>query len=150
MRGQAATEYLIILAVVVIIALIVVGVLSGFSRLAGGITEQQSQTYWAGADIGILANYRITTAGAELTLKNNKPFTLRVTDAQIGGKGSLGGENVTLAPSATTNVVVDSGATADCAKGSDFSYNVTISYTEPTSGRDFTFMGDFPLVGRCQ
>ena len=59
-RGQAATEYLIILAVVVIIALIVVGVLGAFPALSSGITKQQSEAYWINAEGCLLSHYPLT------------------------------------------------------------------------------------------
>ncbi len=149
-KGQAATEYLIILAVVVIIALIVVGVLGGFQGLTGGITEQQSATYWAGTEIGIQPNYRLSTSGAELTVKNNRPFTIKVQDVKLGGAGTMGGGAVTLNPGSTADVLVDTGATTGCTKGTYFSYNVTMVYVEPTSGRNFSLVGATPLVGTCQ
>lgn len=149
-KGQAATEYLIILAVVVIIALIVVGVLGGFSGLSGGISQQQSATYWQGAEVGIQPNYRVSTSGAELTVKNNRPFMITINSIKLHGTGSMTPSNLTLAQGASSSVVVDSGVGVGCTAGTPFSYNVTINYSEPSSGRAFGFTGAMPLVGICQ
>ena len=44
-KGQVSTEYLVILAVVLVIALVVVYLVSQGTGLGGGITESQSQSY---------------------------------------------------------------------------------------------------------
>ncbi|MEM4389625.1 MAG: hypothetical protein QXG98_03100 [Candidatus Micrarchaeia archaeon] len=150
MRAQAATEYLIILAVVVIIALIVVGVLGGFAGITGGISRQQSETYWSGAEIGILPNYLVNSSGAYLTVKNNRPFQISLTGITLNGIGAMTPATVSLAPGAIFNVVVDSGVGLTCTAGQPYAYTVTITYTEPASGRVFTFTGQNPLVGTCQ
>ncbi len=147
-RGQAATEYLIILAVVVIIALIVVGVLGGFQGLSGGITRQQSEAYWSSiADVGVLPNYKISPAVAELTVKNNRPFPIKVSNVLIDGSGVISPAGVTIPPGLTTNVNVSGHS---CIIGEQYSYNVQVTYVDPSTGRSFTFRGQNPLVGTCE
>ena len=46
MKGQGTTEYLIILAVIIVVALVVAGVMGWFPGAATAITEQQSKAYW--------------------------------------------------------------------------------------------------------
>lgn len=147
-RGQAATEYLIILSVVVIIALIVVGVLGGFAGISGGITRQQSEAYWSSiAEVGISANYRIAPNIAELTIKNNRPFTIRIDDLTLNGAGDIYPDGLILPPGQTSNLNV-SGHT--CTIGQAYSYNIQIKYTDPSTSRLFTFRGQNPIVGTCE
>ncbi len=147
-RGQAATEYLIILAVVVIIALIVVGVLGGFQGLSGGITRQQSEAYWSSiAEVGILPNYKISPAIAEITIKNNRPFTIRVSNVLIDDSGIISPQGITVPPGLTTNINVSGHS---CIIGEQYAYNMRIIYVDPSTGRQFTFRGQNPLVGTCE
>lgn len=147
-RGQAATEYLIILAVVVIIALIVVGVLGGFQGLSGGITRQQSEAYWSSiAEVGVLANYKISPAIAELTIKNNRPFPIRVSNVLIENTGTISPVGLSIPPGLTGNVNVSGHS---CIIGEVYSYNVQVVYVDPSTGRQFTFRGQQPLVGTCE
>lgn len=147
-RGQAATEYLIILAVVVIIALIVVGVLGGFQGLSGGITRQQSEAYWSSiAEVGVLPNYKISPAIAEMTVKNNRPFTIKVSNVLIDNNGLISPKDLTIPPGLTGNINV-SGHT--CIIGEQYAYNIRIIYVDPSTGRQFTFRGQNPLVGVCE
>jgi hypothetical protein len=147
-RGQAATEYLIILAVVVIIALIVVGVLGGFQGLSGGINRQQSEAYWSSiADVGVLPNYKISPAIAELTIKNNRPFAIKISSVLIDGVGAMSPVGITVPPGLTTNVNVSGHS---CIIQEQYTYNVQIIYIDPSTGRQFTFRGQQPLVGTCE
>jgi len=147
MRGQAATEYLIILAVVVIIALIVVGVLGAFPAISGSVTRQQSEAYWQNAEMGILSNYRISGSTAEVTVKNNKGFAVQLTGIAFDGEGNMGSP-VLLSPGSQANV--DVTGIPPCTTGQQFSYMVSISYEDRSTGRDFSFTGASSLVGTCQ
>ncbi|RLG19963.1 hypothetical protein DRN67_01280 [Candidatus Micrarchaeota archaeon] len=148
LRGQAATEYLIILAVVVIIALIVVGVLGAFPALSGGVTKQQSEAYWLNAEIGVLPNYRFSGNTANLTIKNNKGFTIRVTGIEFDGRGRMSPRSVLLAPGTQADIGVT--GLSRCNAGEQIGYTVSIDYEDSASGRDFTFTGTTQLVGTCQ
>ena len=48
-RGQGATEYLVLLAVVLIVALVSVALLGFFPGMASDAQETQSRAYWSGA-----------------------------------------------------------------------------------------------------
>ena len=48
MRGQGATEYLVLLAVVLIIALVAISLLGFFPSMAADAKITQSNTYWRG------------------------------------------------------------------------------------------------------
>ncbi|MGB9635142.1 MAG: hypothetical protein ACP5H8_01630 [Candidatus Micrarchaeia archaeon] len=149
-RGQGAIEYLLILGVVIVLVLIIIGVIVGFQSSVTSVTKQQSDTYWAGADIGILPNHLVNSSGAYITVKNNRPFRIRITEIKFiddsGSKGVLP-SSFTLSPGASADIELG-GVT--CIPGSDYSYAVQIKYTEPSSGRQFTFTGETPLIGRCQ
>jgi len=49
MKGQGATEYLVLLAVVLVIALVAIALLGFFPGMAGDAQETQSKAYWSGA-----------------------------------------------------------------------------------------------------
>jgi len=157
-RGQAAIEYLIILAVVVIIALIVIGVIGGFPGMTRGISERDSAAYWAGADVGITRYYVNGSADAvssQLVIRNNRLFTVNVTSITFEG-----GSNLINASSEDTGFLVTPGSAvlvvanftggSACTKGQSFSKNVVILYKDATYGVAYTFTGEKPLVGTCQ
>jgi len=147
-KGQAAIEYLIILAVVVIIALIVIGVIGGFPGMTRGVSERDSAAYWAGADIGITRYYLSNfTTTSQLVLRNNRLFSINVTAITFDGS-SVFATSTPLSPGSSTavNLTAASCATA----GQTVTKNVVITYKDATYGVTYTFTGEKPLVGTCQ
>jgi len=62
-KAQGATEYLIILAIVIIIALIVVGAMGGIPGIGTGAKSRASASFWQTSDIAI-PSYAVS-AGAD-------------------------------------------------------------------------------------
>jgi len=154
-KGQAATEYLIILAVVVIIALIVIGVMGGFPGMTKGISERDSAAYWAGADVGLI-RYNIVKSGSSaastLVFRNNKNFQVRVDNISFDGTNLTGFTTQYISPGASTSVN-STAANLNCGSanaGQSFTKNVVIYYTDPQYGNAYTFTGEKPMVGTCQ
>ena len=85
MRGQGATEYLVLLAVVLIVALVSVALLGFFPGMASDAQATQSKTYWQSASpISIIemdAKYYL--AGGYTTpyirLRNSGAYPIRIT-----------------------------------------------------------------------
>ncbi|MGM5484010.1 MAG: DUF1566 domain-containing protein [Nanobdellota archaeon] len=83
-KTQTATEYLIILAVVIVIALIVVGVLGGIPSIGGGAGKSASNAEMLTADIGI-TNYHVNSTNALIIIRNNKARIVNVDSVSIDG-----------------------------------------------------------------
>ncbi|MGM5484130.1 MAG: hypothetical protein ACQER9_04410, partial [Nanobdellota archaeon] len=84
-KAQTATEYLIILAVVIVIALIVVGILGGIPSIGGGANENRIKTYLTTMPVGI-TNFVVTPAKTTLLFRNNQPNTIRIDEISIDEK----------------------------------------------------------------
>ena len=56
-RGQAWAEYIIVLAVVVIMAGVAMYLAGGFAGGSGQIEERESAAYWLSADVAIIRYY---------------------------------------------------------------------------------------------
>jgi len=145
-RGQASTEYLIILAVVIVVALVVVGILGWFPGLGGGIRESASRAYWKAAQPFGIAEYKITTNGnVTLALQNNGEVRANVTKIYMGarminvGETFEGGETKTI----TGTLGGPCGSTGDT-----FSYDVKLMY-DTAYITDNQQLGDKPLIGKC-
>lgn len=148
-KGQASTEYLIILAVVIIVALIVVGVMGWFPGLSSEITADQSRAYWGAASPFSITDFKVDTSGnAEFTLENKLTDKLQLTEIALDGTSlSIDDANFTAGQSTTVN---GSGVSDLCSNAGDtFSVEVTISYDnlEGVSGQ--SQIGAKPLVGTC-
>jgi hypothetical protein len=165
-NAQSSTEYLVILAVVVIIALAVVGVLGGFPTLTKGISTKDSLSYWQSADIGVekpyLAKNTTLASLSSLVLRNNQNFGVTVTGISFGGdaaqNATVSGLPATLSPGQTQIVVMTTNDTNPCSSlnavtsgVSSYSETVAITYSDAAAENNkYQFTGAKPLVGTCQ
>jgi hypothetical protein len=143
-KAQTATEYLIILAVVIIIALIVVGVMGGIPGMGGNSKMKTSAAYWSTARIA-LTSYAIRPTGVNLSMRNNEINTLRIDSISLDGT-DLGIASRVL----TTGETAAFNSDAKTCVQDTFSYTVIINYTDVTTGGSYTFTGDGQtLDGTC-
>jgi uncharacterized protein (UPF0333 family) len=157
-RGQAAIEYLIILAVVVIIALIVIGVIGGFPGMTRGISERDSASYWSSADVGVTRYFIKGTADATSSMvifRNNRLFSVNVTSITFAGGSNLfniteQGTGLLLSPGSSSQILLNLTGGAVCTTGQSYSGTVVVLYKDATYGNSYTFTGEKPLVGTCQ
>ena len=90
--GQGATEYLVLLAVVLIVALVSVALLGFFPGMASDAQITQSQAYWKSAqpvaitEWGAIAYVPNANTYAYLRVKNNGAYPIRITGF-VGGDG---------------------------------------------------------------
>lgn len=145
-RGQASTEYLVILVFVLILALVVGSVMGGFPQLGGGVSARESMIYWSAATIGI-PKYTFSASGNKtyVTFRNNNVFTLRVQNVSVNDKTY--DVNRTLLPGESYEAKI----LAVCGSENDkYSYNVSIGYVDVQTMAGYMFNGETPLVGTCQ
>lgn len=147
-KGQTATEYLIILAVVIVIALIVVGVLGGIPSIGGGAKSNSVNSYWKTAKIGVDSSV-VRVSGSQtvinLTFRNNQPGTIKIT--AVTATDSSGLTNTTTADS-----IVPAGGTSDSydmtidntglSATANYAYDLSIAYTDVDTSATYTFTGD--------
>jgi len=90
--GQGATEYLVLLAVVLIVALVSVALLGFFPGMASDAQATQSQTYWKSASpIAITEWAAIGQVGQTFTIPylrvaNTGPYKIRITKMLLGSQ----------------------------------------------------------------
>jgi hypothetical protein len=93
--GQGATEYLVLLAVVLVVALVSVALLGFFPGMAGDSQRAQSEMYWRSASPVAITEWAAKGyaggGGAYLyfRVKNNLAYPIRITSI-VGGDGSKG------------------------------------------------------------
>lgn len=151
-KAQTATEYLIILAVVVVISLIVIGVLGGIPSIGGGAKQTSLDSYWRTADIGVVylavgaATTSISADGSgSISLRNNKVDTITITNVSLTDSttGNVSSNTTTMVLSAgqqgslTYSDLTNSGTT-----GASYSYTLMVQYTDSSTGAVYSFTGD--------
>jgi hypothetical protein len=156
-KGQSSTEYLVILAVVVIIALAVVGVLGGFPTLTKGVSTKDSLAYWQSADIGVEKPYLKVAGASSFVIRNNQNFGIAFTNLTLTSSNGVVYNDtlVTLSPGQTATLSVNSTSAHPCSGASagvsTFSPSVVISYKDASAtSNTYSFSGAKPLVGTCQ
>lgn len=148
-KGQGATEYLVLLAVVLIIALVAIALLGFFPGLAGEARITQSDAYWRGArPFSIIEHSQVANATSiSLVMRNSEPGKLTITAIKLDGNGSISG-NVVFIGGETKAINVTSIATCG-SSGAGYEYDsIEITYNSKhlTGQKQF---GAKSLIGKC-
>ena len=144
-RGQTATEYLIILGVVIVLALVVVFVLGGFPSFGPRSERHASQIYWSSTDIAV-DDLVMDASGGFVFLRNNRPDMVTITDITVDGQ-SLDIEEKILDIGAEKKF--ESSAISCSTPGESLSNELTITYTEESTGATRVLTGKQPYIGTC-
>ena len=143
-KSQTSTEYLIILAVVVVIALIVVGILGGIPSIGGGVSENAARTALATAPVGV-TSYSVTDYSTKVTLRNNVGSTIQIDSVSINGEECLDFSSVIL-PIGQSRQITCENIYEPLSRRASFP--IEIEYTHTQSGASFTQSArDLQLVG---
>jgi len=108
MKAQGATEYLVLLAIVLIVALVSVALLGFFPQMAADAQYAESQIYWRGASPLTIVEWdaKEFSGGTMpyLRVRNNGPYTVVITKIFARNSQTLssygGASHVQLAPGA--------------------------------------------------
>ena len=149
-RGQGATEYLVLLAVVLIVALVSVALLGFFPGMAADARMTQSQSYWRGqARPFAILDSSIVGTGGNFSIQNmeaNGPYN--ITGIVISNTTVIVGNTVTFAAGEVKTVAISGGIPA-CTAGAIYDYNVTITYNTPSGITGVKQYGTKNLIGKC-
>ena len=153
-RGQGATEYLVLLAVVLIVALVSVALLGFFPGMASDARITQSQSYWRGQarPFAILENSCQTGAAAASTctvvLQNveaNGPYT--ITSLSIGACAANATSTAFAAGQTQTMNAGTCGAATTLA-GTVYDLGVNITYSTPNGITGVKEYGTKNMIGK--
>ncbi len=145
-KGQGATEYLVLLAVVLIIALVSIMLLGYFPGMAIDAKITQSNSYWRGeARPFAITEHNINSTGyGSFVLQNmeaNGPFV--VTFVQVGSYNNS--TNISFSAGEGKTVILP--GMGNNTGGQVYDLNVTISYTTP-SGQASKQYGSKNIIGK--
>ena len=157
LAGQGANEYLILLAVVLIIAVIGVALLGFFPGMSGDAKAAQSRAYWDTTRptgvydaITSAAVCNGSSSGYVMTVQNHGPTPIRLTGISIAGQnsgfckpGSSPTDGINLEAGEKAVIEVPAGITS--STGKSIIANVSINSTSQY-GIASTQFGTIPLV----
>lgn len=156
LKGQGATEYLVLLAVVLIIALVSIALLGFFPGLATDAQITQSAAYWRSE----VRPYAIIDSSAQssngnvnnvtLVLQNvDASGTFTLTNLSIStptGSGSFN-TSTSFAPGEIKNIELNLTTASPPVAGEVYELTVNITYISPNSVTNTEF-GTKTLIGR--
>jgi len=147
-KGQGATEYLIILAIVIIIALIVVGAMGGIPGIGTGAKSRASKSFWQTSDVAI-PNYAVTASNDAFIadVRNNLRNTIVLGTMTVNGQTMTCSQS-SLAAGQETNCTAAS--VTSCDAGDSYSFAVSLGYSDNSTGAAYTYTGEgHKLDGKC-
>ncbi len=157
MKGQGSTEYLVILAVVLVVALIVIGLLGQFTEFGTSGLEQQSKSYWQSASPFSIQNAKINSSEVKLEVKNMLSQRLNLTDIKFGDTVATAttinatGASGTIFNAGEIKVLTSVGYAipGGCELGNIYQINTVLFTYNAGSITGQTQVGAKPLYGRC-
>ncbi|MEM4633540.1 MAG: hypothetical protein QW275_00095 [Candidatus Anstonellaceae archaeon] len=147
-KGQGATEYLVLLAVVLIIALVSIALLGFFPGLASDARITQSNSYWRGEarPIAILEHSFGPSSGRMIIQNLEASGSLTGVSATVGSCTNQSSPS-SIGSGETATVTFSTNCGQPTTPGSVYDLNVTFNYTSPNgiSTRQF---GAKNIVGK--
>lgn len=137
-KGQTSLEYLIILAVIVIIALVAVGALSDAPVLGGSTSDRTQNAYWKSTDVGI-DGVRVSTGGSvSAIVRNNLENRVKIHAGNVdGAQMSPLEQQIKAGGTATLTATIGS-----CTAGDPLNLWFSFNYTDQKTG-----LGPYNLTG---
>ena len=147
-KAQGATEYLIILAIVIVIALIVVAAMGGIPGIGTGAKSRASASFWQTADMAI-PSYAVTASNDDMVLdiRNNLRNTVSITSVTINSQAATCATS-SLSSGQETNCTITDVTTCDA--GDAYDLGVSIVYVDSETSASYTYTGEgHKLAGKC-
>jgi hypothetical protein len=151
--GQGTIEYLVIIAIVIVIALVVVGLLLQVMNSGSGVPETQAKATWKSSEPLGIVDWGFDSTGdiISIVLRNNSSETIGLNDFNLNTAVVTDGNGLdkSLASGATYTLRVD--VATNCTSGNKFSYqkeNIQFDYNTPNiNGKTQKALAD--IVGTC-
>ncbi|MFT4326407.1 MAG: hypothetical protein ACMXYK_02810 [Candidatus Woesearchaeota archaeon] len=151
-KSQTATEYLIILAVVIVIALVVGNLLGGFPGISSGINENAARAALQAQSLSVTA-YTVTPAKTMLRITNTMTNQIQLNDIHIDGRRCwlIGNHNQPhLQPILRTGQQIDIACGSYTApSNSRYQAPITFTYTDLSTNAQYTIDENLFIVGRA-
>ncbi|MFH1095262.1 MAG: class III signal peptide-containing protein [Candidatus Micrarchaeota archaeon] len=155
-KGQGATEYLVLLAVVLVVAMVAIALLLFFPEMTYDAKARESSAYWQGAAHPFAVLDHAESAGSTnltLIVQNTEAEQKQLTVIDIGGNGVTGTLNLTDAQkffSGGEKRALQIGLSNNCTSGNVYEYYINFTFSNAdnsiTNQKQY---GAKTLVGKC-
>jgi hypothetical protein len=148
-KSQTSTEYLVILTVVIIIALVAINTMSGFPGIGANSVKKVSELKLQTDTVGI-ESYSIGTNSSLFKLKNNYFDTITVIEFRVNQQSNLTCNSSNTVPSLPVVLNVGQSMIINCSIINSTSYTITTKQT-PVVGISYTdILGATRTAGNVQ
>jgi hypothetical protein len=127
-KSQTATEYLVILSVVIIIALVVVNTMGGFPGIGSNSGKKVSDIKLATDTVGI-ESYNIGNSTSTFKLKNNYFDTITVTEFKVNQQANLTCNSSNTNPALPVVLNIGESKLITCNVVNSSTYSITTKQT---------------------
>ena len=148
MRGQGAMEYVVLIAVALILVLIAVVLLGGFTGTGGAAMDSQDRSYWSIARPFGITSWQQINDTMYMSVINRGTEQLVMRNVTIGNASINLGAGWSWKPGGEKNMSVPGLATCTIGMYDSFSYNVRFDYDSlDLPGQSES--GSKPIAGSC-
>ena len=153
-KGQGATEYLVLLAVVLIVAMVAIALLGFFPGLSYDAKKSESDAAWRGMrPFQVQQHTQPANGNLTMVVTNVDSNQLKLTNIAVAGGGYAGNYNTTtyIAGGQSATIAMNWTLTGTCASGTVYEYGINFSYDgtgdNPVANQKET--GSKPIIGKC-
>ena len=144
MKGQAATEYLLILAIVLVIVLASLAFFTNVPSLVSQLTNSGDKDFWANADLGVRSSSLYDTGRFVMNVQNNKAAEVTINHVLLNSKEYP--VHYTIAPG--QKQVVQINIENQFEKGNHYSFDLGFEYS--MLNQNFEFKPGIAISGSVQ
>jgi hypothetical protein len=149
LKGQGAAEYVILLAMVLIVGLIAIILIGGFAEVGGEGMDSESKTYWNGPVRPFsIVQWAQQNNTLYMEVKNKETARLVLTNISVGNSSANLGAGWSFGPGAAKTITVSDLPQCDQISYDIYAYDVTFTYnTEDITGTKQ--IGSKKIAGKC-
>jgi len=154
-KGQATIEYLVLLAVAIIIALVIFAFMGWVPGFAGSLKERQVRLFWSSQFPLQIRDFKVTNSsgGMQMMIQNVGDSKVQINNITAAGVSdiSLNLQNAAARLAAGESKVFEANLITCNGIGEVYELeNVSIGYDVVDGIQGMVETGERPLVGRCQ
>jgi len=146
-KGQASTEYILLLSVMLVLVLVVVSFVVDVPGMLRMMTARGNNDFWANADISVKAFTYNSDGKLVMVMQNSKTYPISLKGININGEEAP--LDAAFEPGEKRTITVAMGP---CSSGNVYSLDlVFLFYDNDDRSRGLlTYGPGIPLTGKCE
>ena len=151
MKGQGSTEYLVVFAAVLIVALIVVYVLNSFGQIGQSTARTSSEVSWQNERPVGITKWDPVGPNVTFRFKNNGARKIYIKNITLDTEAPTSALNLKLTSGSEKEQTVTFGndICSSTESGETKEYDVKIKYTVGSGTHEYTEVGSVPMKIIC-